>query len=108
MKQAIVLMLILGALIAAAVAVLEIPGKTKPEVMAMTVEQIDQILRDHATKIKRSGNVWQFDVMGVPMACIVDPAHDRMRVVAPIARVSELEAGQEAAMLEANFHTMLD
>ncbi len=51
---------------------------------------------------------WEFSHEGVRMACLTDLHFDRMRVIAPIVRVDDLEDDQRDAMLEANFHTALD
>lgn len=42
------------------------------------------------------------------MACLVDPNFDRMRFIAPITEVGELDDATKDAVLEANFHTALD
>ncbi len=44
----------------------------------------------------------------VKMACISDPTHGRMRIIAAVRAVSDLSGTQVAAVLEANFRSALD
>ena len=54
------------------------------------------------------GPVLEFTFQGTRLACVSDREHDRMRIIAPIRRQSELSADQIVRILEANFHTALD
>ncbi len=74
----------------------------------MNVSKLEQIIHQSATQVKGGDNYWEFTVSGVRMACVADPGHDRMRIIAPIVRVSELKADQKDKMLEANFHSTID
>lgn len=75
---------------------------------AMTVEQAKRQIESRGSDIKAEANVLEFTVAGVRMAFIADEAADRMRLVAPVARVADLEPDQLAKLMDANFHTALD
>lgn len=74
----------------------------------MTEKELDSIIRRNARGVSQSDGYWKFDVTGVGMACIIDTSHDRMRIIAPIARVPDITSKQKDSMLEANFHSALD
>ena len=44
----------------------------------------------------------------VPMACLFDAQHDRIRVLSPIIGLEAIDETQRETLLEANFHTTLD
>lgn len=74
----------------------------------MNVSKLEEIIHKSAGQVKGGNNYWEFTASGVRMACVADPRHDRMRIIAPIVKVSELTADQRDKMLEANFHSTLD
>ena len=45
---------------------------------------------------------------GVPIACVSDATHDRMRLIAPVAKLEALQPAPLGVLLVANFHTTLD
>ena len=59
------------------------------------------------TLIGESGR-WELMVGDVPMYCLTDAHHNRMRIITPVKKVEE--AGKEEILkcMEANFHTALD
>jgi hypothetical protein len=73
----------------------------KPEELA---ELLERIVED----FRRSPTHWQFAHHDIPMACLIDPSFDRMRFIAPITELTNLDDGTKDAVLEANFHTALD
>ena len=50
----------------------------------------------------------EFVFDGVPMACISDPVHNRMRIIAPVIDEAKMTDPQRRIVLEANFHATLD
>ncbi len=75
----------------------------------MTAERLGTIVSAAGTAVKAyGGTAWEFTAGGVRLACICDPAHDRMRIIAPVASLSDVTAEQKDRMLEANFHSALD
>lgn len=50
----------------------------------------------------------EFTFAGVRMACVSDVAHDRMRIIAPVANHDASTRPLLEVMLIANFHTTLD
>lgn len=74
----------------------------------MTSEELQQVLRDAADEIDGDDGRWQLRVGEVALACMIDVRYDRMRLIAPIAELTELTDDVRDACLEANFHTALD
>lgn len=60
------------------------------------------------TIFTEQANMWQFLMIETPMICITDENNNRMRIVAPIKKVEEMEEGELTKCMEANFHTALD
>ncbi len=77
-------------------------------VNAMDQAVLEQYINDHTIRHKGRGGVVQFEYESVPMMAISDPRHDRMRIIAPVARYGEVSREQLDSMMEANFHTALD
>ncbi|MEL6676974.1 MAG: hypothetical protein AAFR61_32500 [Bacteroidota bacterium] len=51
---------------------------------------------------------WEFTVNSVPMLCITDEVHNRMRIISPVREMKDVSEEQLKAAMEANFHTALD
>lgn len=54
-----------------------------------------------------TGN-WKFIIDTVIFFCITDEFHNRMRIIAPIAKIEDLTEEHIKKCMEANFHTALD
>ena len=78
------------------------------EAGTMTPEMLNEIITANASEVKDDGRVWEFQVSGVAMACIIDPNHDRMRIIAPILEADKLLEKHRKIMLESNYHNALD
>ncbi|MFV8751474.1 hypothetical protein ACNOYE_13095 [Nannocystaceae bacterium ST9] len=74
----------------------------------MTADDLAALLADETEDFERRISHWQFAFYDVPMACLVDEEHDRMRIIAAIGDADQLDEGSKDAMLAANFHTALD
>ena len=74
----------------------------------MTQDRLHQIISTNAENVKIEGNVVEFYYDNVDLYCISDTAADRMRIISPIADVSELESEEIVIALAANFHSVLD
>lgn len=74
----------------------------------MTVEKMDSIFRSVAEEIDGKGGTWQLFYGNRIVFILSDEVHNRMRIFTPIGAEEELEADQQKAMLEANFHSALD
>ena len=74
----------------------------------MRVEALAALLESVVEEFRRSTSHWQFAHQDIPMACLVDPGFDRMRFIAPITELSNLDEQTKDELLEANFHTTLD
>ena len=97
----------------AAVIVTSVTGvsaEEKPQAPAprMTGSLLEEIIREAVTEFRIENTVMKFKYRDVSMACIFDRAQNRMRIVAPIAAVTELSPSEIGIILEANFHTALD
>ena len=74
----------------------------------MTLEELATMIDTLAKDFRRSSTHWQFTHNGIPMACLIDPNFDRMRIIAAIIDLAEVDEATKDALLEANFHTALD
>jgi hypothetical protein len=74
----------------------------------MTVDELAELLAEITEDFRQSPTHWQFIHDGIPMACLTDPSFDRMRFIAPITELSDMDDATKDAVLEANFHSALD
>jgi hypothetical protein len=74
----------------------------------MTVDELAELLAEVTEDFRQSPTHWQFIHDGIPMACLTDPSFDRMRFIAPITELSDMDDATKDAVLEANFHSALD
>lgn len=76
----------------------------------MDFERMEKIFREVADEheVKAQPGYWEFLFRGVPIVCISDKTHNRMRLVSPIMKEAELTDAQKDNLLRANFHTALD
>ncbi|EDM79427.1 hypothetical protein PPSIR1_34912 [Plesiocystis pacifica SIR-1] len=74
----------------------------------MLLEALAELIARTCDDFQRSETHWQFVHGGIPMACLFDREHDRMRFVAPITELENLDEATKDAVLEANFHSALD
>ncbi len=74
----------------------------------MSQESLAKHIEEIAGSAKTSPNVVEFQYNGIAVACVSDATHDRMRLIAPIAKRDSVEADKLEIMLTANFHTTLD
>lgn len=59
------------------------------------------------TMVGEDGN-WRFMIDELPMFCITDQNHNRMRIICPIKELKEMSKEEMVAAMEANFHSALD
>jgi hypothetical protein len=74
----------------------------------VNLDELESVIEREGEDVEGGDGAWEFSHDGVRMACLTDLHFDRMRVIAPIVHVEDLESDQRDAMLEANFHTALD
>jgi hypothetical protein len=84
------------------------PNSAKEFTVAMTRERMESMIRDFVGSAQGDPGAIEFSYRGVPMACISDVRHDRMRIIARVARAESMSAEQIRRVLEANFHSALD
>ncbi len=95
------MVLALALLVMAVSCATSVPDPMSQESLAKHIEEI-------AGSAKTSPNVVEFQYNGVAIARVSDATHDRMRLIAPIAKRDSIEADHLEIMLTANFHTTLD
>lgn len=76
--------------------------------VTMDLERLERIFSDHVDAITGPSGALQTQVDGIPVYLISDERHDRMRIIAPIARVAGLDPRFQIVMLRANFHSTRD
>jgi hypothetical protein len=80
------------------------PSSSEP----MDQNRVEQIFSDQVEAITGPTGALQSQIDGISIYCISDPANDRMRIVAPISRLSGLDPRINEVLLRANFHSALD
>ena len=74
----------------------------------MNNKQLGKILTEVSDSIKGEEGYWQVLYKEAMMIVITDQKHNRMRIITPVAYISELDETMFQKALEANFHTALD
>ena len=66
------------------------------------------LISRHGEIVARSGNAVEFSFQTVSITLIYDCDADRMRLLSPIKRKSDLGSGELDDAMQANFHSVLD
>ena len=74
----------------------------------MSQARLEDSIAAIATEFEGRPGFVEFAVDGVRVYCISDPHHDRMRLIAPIVSLREVDAGLLRVLLAANYHSSLD
>lgn len=74
----------------------------------MTNARLEQILRIVEPSVRGGGGRWEMIRDEVRLVILSDEAHNRMRVIAPVVEVKQLDQQTLMRMMEANFSTALD
>lgn len=83
------------------------PAEVSPEITAI-LEQMDQVIKALDAKAQRTGNSWQFTLQDRVMLVVTDTNAARMRIITPIALISDLPEDAMQRLMQANFDTALD
>lgn len=77
---------------------------------SMTQEELEQLVSKdiNVTVLEEEKGYVLFKYLGVKMALLSDEAHDRMRIISPITKYSNLAPNIKDALMNANFHSALD
>jgi len=74
----------------------------------MSPEILHTIISSYAENVTVNNNLISFEYQKVPIYCIWDAKADRMRMISPIADLSDLTSELLELALKANYHTVLD
>ena len=74
----------------------------------MNNEKIEAIFELVADTLAGQTGQWQMYFGQVPMMCITDEFHNRMRIISPVKKVEESNQEEIMKCMEANFHSALD
>lgn len=74
----------------------------------MDNKRLEKILTKVTDSIQGKEGYWQVSYEDITVLVITDQKHNRMRMITPIAYISELKETIYIEALEANFHTALD
>ena len=74
----------------------------------MDNEKLENIYTSVSDSIQGNSGAWQFYIKEIPLMCITDANHNRMRIISPIADSKSVSDDLLKAALVANFHTALD
>lgn len=75
---------------------------------SMNNEKLQSILYTVSDTLAGQPGQWQLLIDDVQMFCLTDELHNRMRIISPIADVSEVGEEELMKCMEANFHSALD
>ena len=75
---------------------------------SLDTARLDGLLKTIMPALTGQSGRWQGVVEGVPVLVMSHVGHNRMRVLAPVARLEALDAGILLRLLEANFSSALD
>lgn len=81
---------------------------TGPSLEPMTNQRLDTLIRDNAKNVEGRLGYWKLNISGRDLLVITDSAHNRMRIISPVAPQDKLDNSQLARLLEANFASALD
>lgn len=74
----------------------------------MTTTAMTKLLESYLTGLEGDPGFWRGDRDGVPVFVFSDDEHDRMRLMAPIGVVEELDADLLHVLMQANYDRALD
>lgn len=74
----------------------------------MDNSQLGDIFYQMSDTISGQDGVWEMSINNVPMICITDESHNRMRIISPIKEINEVTPQELKDCMEANFHSALD
>ncbi len=74
----------------------------------MDNEKLERIIYTMSDTLAGQAGQWKFLIGELPMFCLTDELHNRMRIISPITDVSELGQDELRKCMEANFHSALD
>ena len=74
----------------------------------MDNEKLEKILYVISDTLSGQTGYWQMMVRELPVLCVTDEAHNRMRIITPIAEMKDVSEQELRKCMEANFHTALD
>ncbi|MEP6278538.1 MAG: hypothetical protein ABJ075_05845, partial [Nonlabens ulvanivorans] len=74
----------------------------------MSNDKLDTIFKTVSDTIQGENGRWQFIINDIPIICVTDVNHNRMRIISPIVEYSKLDEEMKTNALVANFHTALD
>ncbi|MDM3872178.1 type III secretion system chaperone [Porticoccus sp. W117] len=75
---------------------------------SMSQQQLNGLIEHYGENVKSSGNAAEFVFDEVDMLVVSDANADRMRIVSPIAHISNVEPQMVVQAMAANFHSVLD
>ena len=74
----------------------------------MNNEVLETLLTQQVDSIKGISGRWEITYKTLPMMVVTDETNDRMRIIAPIVSVDQLDKEVLLDCLSANFHSALD
>ena len=74
----------------------------------MTNKKLEKILETMSDTLSGNPGFWEFSIAGIPMLCITDENHNRMRIISPIKQMTDVSGKELDEVLKANFHSALD
>lgn len=85
-----------------------IPAELAQDARAMTTSAMGKLLDSYLTDLEGENGFWRGNRDEVPVFVFSDDEHDRMRLMAPIGVVEELDSELLHVLLQANYDRALD
>jgi len=74
----------------------------------MTTKRMDELIHNVDPDAVLERNTWKFKVAELDAVVIFDERADRMRIIIPIAKASDLQSDELVRLMQANFDSALD
>jgi hypothetical protein len=90
-------------------AIADSPGDQPPrQAEEMNNLRLQELIEGIGDNVEGRPGYWQFSLQGFPTTVITDEKADRMRVIVPVAAISEVDSDRWLRLMQANFDSALD
>lgn len=84
------------------------PAASAPVFEPMNNHKLGELVRQISQDVQGEAGYWQLKIEGRDLLVITDTAHNRMRIMSPVADQKDLNEAEYIRLLEANFGSALD
>ncbi len=102
---------ILGAIIVFALlcwSTVSFADRKEKQTTTMNNGRLHKIIKKVDPKVQGQNGFWELTLEGIPLKVITDESANRMRIIAPIVKTTDLSKDELYRMMQANFDSALD